>query len=224
VQALLRLIARDIFIVDHLADLSVNVHCFNMTVGGGIGVTVPVGVEGASKGATGVTAGTGNEERGAAPFLRSRRRKRPDEFSPRICLCVHYDQIGGAGGGNYHEIVGFHNPKDVFADYRDFDEDPHNRNQNQHDGYDKQRLETFGQAVDGEPNKISADQDPKGVVAKYRNFSKDSHDRGGSHHEREKPSKEKHLAPKVTIGQPEEQGRISPIRKRPTQQASFDLQ
>jgi hypothetical protein len=27
------------------------------------------------------------------------------------------------------------------------------------------------------------------------------------------------LAPKVTIGQPEEQGRISPIRKRPTQQA-----
>jgi hypothetical protein len=66
----------------------------------------------------------------------------------------------------------------VIADYRDFDEDPHNRNQKQRDGYHKQRLETFGQAVDGEPNKISADQDPKGVVAKYRNFSKDSRGKG----------------------------------------------
>jgi hypothetical protein len=115
--------------------------------------------------------------------------------SPRVCLCVHYDERGGAGGGNNHEIVGFHNPKDVIADYRDFDEDPHNRNQNQQDRYDKQRLETVpDQAVNGEPNKISADQDPKGVVAKYRNQSKNSHDRSGSHHERDKAS-EKHFGP-----------------------------
>ena len=114
---------------------------------------------------------------------------------PRVSLCVHYDENCGAGGGNYHEIVGFHNPKDVIADYRDFDEDPHNRNQNQQDGYDNHRLETVpDQAVNGEPNKISADQNPKGVVAKYRNFSKDSHDRSGGHHERDKLSK-KHFGP-----------------------------
>src|SRR5580700_732399 len=78
--------------------------------------------------------------------------------SPWVCLCGHYDY--GAGGGNYHEIVGFHNPKNVTADYRDFDEDPHNRNQNQRDGYDNQRLETvLDQAVNGEPNKISADHE-----------------------------------------------------------------
>jgi hypothetical protein len=115
--------------------------------------------------------------------------------SPRVGLCCHYDEIAGAGGGNYHEIVGFHNPKDVIADYRDFDEDPHYRNEKQHDGYHKQRLETVGQAVNGEPNKISADHNPKGVLAKYRNFSKDSHDRSGSDHERDKPSKEKHFSP-----------------------------
>jgi hypothetical protein len=56
----------------------------NGTVGGGSGVTVPVvsileiaplrsmGVEHCSKGTTGVTAGTGNEGRGAPPFFLSR--------------------------------------------------------------------------------------------------------------------------------------------------------
>jgi hypothetical protein len=118
-------------------------------------------------------------------------------------LCVHYDQIGGAGGGNYHEIVGFHNPKGVFAGYRDFDEDPHNRNQNQHDGCDKDRLETFGQAVDGEPNKISADQDPKGV-ALSTGISVKTPTTAAEAIASETMRPKNILDPKVAVGQPEE--------------------
>jgi hypothetical protein len=138
-----------------------------------------------------------NPFRGHTPPGRARVEGEKDltKSCPWVCLCCHYDQIAGAGGGNYHEIVGFHNPKDVIADYRDFDEDPHNRYQKQHDGYHKQRLETFGQAVDGEPKKISADQDPKGVGAKYRNFIKDSHDCSVSHRERDNASEEIQFGP-----------------------------
>ena len=42
-----------------------------------------------------------------------------------------YEEIGGAGAGNYEDIVAYHNPKGELADYRDFDEDPHNRSYSQ---------------------------------------------------------------------------------------------
>jgi hypothetical protein len=115
-----------------------------------------------------------------------------------MCLpLLHYDEeISGAGGGNDEDIVGFHNPKHIIADDRDFDEDRHNRNQNQHDGYDEQWPETVpGQAVNGEPKKVSANQDPEGVFAKYPKFSKDSYDRSSRHHKRDNASEEGHFEP-----------------------------
>ena len=57
--------------------------------------------------------------------------------SGQLISCVALMSITPAddvGAGNYDDIRGCHNPKGVFADYWDIDEDPHNRNQSQQDG------------------------------------------------------------------------------------------
>jgi len=116
-----------------------------------------------------------------------------DDLRASICLGLQYDEKVGAGAGNCEEIVSCHHPKGEIADYRDFDEDRHNRSQGQYDG--QHHPHPPGKAVNSGPKKVGTDQYPKSPIAKYPNISKDTHDRSVRHHERGNASEE-HLGPK----------------------------
>jgi hypothetical protein len=108
-----------------------------------------------------------------------------------------------AGAANYDEIGDEQNPKGVVADDRDVGEDPHDRNNEQREGYHRPIPETDLEIVLVEklPDEEGDHQNPKSVIANHRNFDKDSYDRGNSDHKRDHAS-EAHSHPPTVIRLP----------------------